>query len=420
MAKANRLFKNAGAMLCIQIASYILPFLVIPYLTRVLGVDTFGAFAFGLALVQLACILTDFGFGLSATYAISRDQDDSNKVNKIVSAVLLCKLILLVLVVFVLALFIQFRDVYPGQDLFFWCLSLPILGQSLQFFWYFQGIEKMGYITIYTIFSRVTYLALVFLLINSAEQLALVAILFGSAQLLGALCGFALMLRQGVRLVNPGMRFTVQMARESADYFWSRAAVATYTAGGAFFLGIFSTSSQVAFYAAAEQLYRGGQQLFQPMSQALFPYMTRTKDISLFKKILWLMITLGVLGVVIGYYISEMVVTLIFGADFLGSVDVLNMFMLIFLLTVPSVLMGYPLLGAFGDTRSANRSVVYAGLIQIVLLGALVIFERYQAMDVVLCILLTEIFVLLYRWRKARILLKTGRLELDETSSIAN
>lgn len=418
MAKSNRLFKNAGAMLCIQIASYILPFLVIPYLTRVLGVETFGAFAFGLAFVQLACIITDFGFGLSATYAISRDQDKPERINQIVSAVLLCKLVLILLVIVALAIFIQVRDVYLEQDLFFWCLILPIIGQSMQFFWYFQGIEKMGYITIYTVFSRLTYLGLIFLLIESADQLALVALLYGSAQMLGAVSGFVLMIKEGVRFVWPGLGFIFSTARESVDYFWSRAAVATYTAGGAFFLGLFSTSSQVAFYAAAEQLYRGGQQLFQPMSQALFPYMTRTKDVGLFKKILLGMVGLGILGVVIGYYISEMVVTLVFGAHFLGSVDLLNMFMLIFLLTVPSVLMGYPLLGAFGDTSSANRSVVLAGVIQIGLLCALVLLERYQAMDVVICILLTELFVLTYRWRKAKRILKTGSLDSSEISNV--
>lgn len=94
----KRLAANTGALF-LQLANYILPFLLIPFLTRTLGVSLYGVVAFGLAIVQLACIFTDFGFSLSATRQIATCSHDKILVKKIVGAVHVCKLLLLIFVV---------------------------------------------------------------------------------------------------------------------------------------------------------------------------------------------------------------------------------------------------------------------------------------------------------------------------------
>lgn len=408
MRKPNSvLFSNTGALLAIQIANYLLPFLLIPYLTRVLGVSLYGVVAFGLAIVQIACIITDYGFSLSATYQIARQQNNRIELQRIISAVTTCKILLLIPVAALLAIFILTQDKYDNYHTFFWLLSIPIIGQTLQPIWFFQGIEKMGCITVYTVISRILYLILVIWLVSTPDDHYLVAVANGAASLIAATIGIGMMLRLGYRPIWCGWNFVKDTFRESTEFFWSRAAVATYTAGGAIFLGLFSSSTQVAYYSAAEQLYKGAQALFSPLSQSLYPHMAKHQNFPLLLKILKAVLAASFLALVVGTFIGPWLITLIFGPGFTETYSILLIFMATFLFSAPSILLGYPLLGALGDSKSANVSVMYAGALQLIFLSACYFLDFDLGWHIALTVLFTEIFVLIYRSKASMRLIKS-------------
>ncbi|MCY1296723.1 hypothetical protein D9M70_461290 [compost metagenome] len=199
-----------------------------------------------------------------------------------------------------------------------------------------------------------------------------------------------------------GWNFIIQTFKESTEFFWSRAAVSTYTAGGAFFLGLTSTPIQVAYYSAAEQLYKGAQSIFSPLSQALYPHMAKHQNLDLFLKILKSVIILSILGLLVGIYVGDFAIELIFGKDFSDCYPVLIIFMITFILTAPSTLLGYPFLGALGNSKAANLSVILAGLIQVVLLAFCYYADMRQATNIAVTVLIVELFVLIYRGWHAR------------------
>lgn len=400
-SRTGSLLSNASALFAIQIANYVLPFLLIPYLTRVLGVSLYGVVAFGLAIVQIACVLTDYGFSLSATFQVAKHSNDKTTLRRIISSVMLCKLGLLIPVILLLCIFIEIQNKYTQYNLFLWLLLLPILGQSLQPIWFFQGIERMTFITIYTVISRILYLGLVIIWVSTPAEYYWVAVANGVASIVAATVGISMMLRLGYWPIWGGWSHLRKTFVDSTEFFWSRAAVATYTAGGAVFLGLASNPMQVAYYSAAEQLYKGAQSLFGPVSQALYPYMAKNRDFPLFFKIFKLAIALCLIGVIVGIFISPWVITMIFGEAFKGSHVILIVFMITFAITTPSTLLGYPFLGALGDNKSANLSVMYAGILQIIILFALYLTGKHEAVSVALSVLGVEFFVLLYRAKKS-------------------
>ncbi|AFY20734.1 oligosaccharide flippase family protein [Pseudomonas sp. UW4] len=400
------LFSNTGALLAIQIANYALPFLLIPYLTRTLGVSLYGVVAFGLAIVQIACIITDYGFGLSATYKIAKQQNNKTELQKTISAVMTCKILLLAPAGVLLATFILAQDKYNQYHTFFWLLSIPIVGQTLQPIWFFQGIEKMACITAYTVVSRILYIALVIWLVSTPDDHYLVAVANGVASIIAATIGIGMMLRLGYSPKWCGWYFVKETFRESTEFFWSRAAVATYTAGGAVFLGVFSSSTQVAYYSAAEQLYKGAQALFSPLSQALYPHMAKHRNFSLLLKILKAVVAASGVALIAGVFVGPWLISLVFGPGFTNSYSILLLFMATFLFSAPSILLGYPLLGALGDSKSANISVIYAGLLQLLLLLTCYLLDFHLGWHIALTVLATEIFVLIYRSKASIKLIK--------------
>lgn len=398
-ARSGRLFHNATALMVLQLANYILPLVLIPYLTRVLGVSLYGVVAFGLAIVQIACVVTDYGFSLSATYQVAKRSEDKPSLRRIISAVMLCKIALLVPVIALLGLFILFQEKYAEYQLFLWLLLLPIIGQTLQPIWFFQGIERMAFITLYTVLSRSLYIGLVIWWVSVPADHYWVAVANGVGSIVAAAIGIGMMLRLGYWPQWCGWGGVKQTFRESTEFFWSRAAVATYTAGGAIFLGLVSTPLQVAYYSAAEQLYKGAQSLFSPVSQALYPHMAKHRNFPLFFKILKVVIILGLVGLVGGVLVGHWAIQFIFGADFKPAYPVLIVFMVTFTITTPSILLGYPFLGALGNSKAANMSVIWAGLVQALLLVVCYFLAFHQAVDIAITVLIAEVFVLVYRAR---------------------
>jgi len=122
----------------------------------------------------------------------------------------------------------------------------------------------------------------------------------------------------------------------------------------------------VGYYAIVEKLFYAFISLGGLVSQTIYPYMSRTKDLKLFKKILLysIVITLPLLLILI--YFNDFFLMMVFGVK---NEMISNIFLIVFsgaLFSIVSSIIGYPLLAAFGYPKYANNSLIYGSLIYIV------------------------------------------------------
>lgn len=392
---------NAGALLIIQLANALLPLALAPYLTRVLGKEGYGLFALGIALIQVATILTDYGFGLSAVYQIARAKQNNGRIRRIAGAVYASKVTICLVIVAGIFVYPLIQYSYSEHRIYFWLLSLSVVGMTLQPVWLFQGIERMRLIAGYVVFSRLSFVALTVLLVKGPDDLERVALFNGLTHIAAAAIALIFVRRSGYWPTWPGMRYTLQILRSSTGFFWSRLAVVSYGAGAILFLGTFSSASQVALYSVAEQFYRGALAVYSPVTQALYPHMARYRDVLLFRKVFKIALVLACLGIASGLMLGKWLIALVFGVDYEQSYIVFVMFMLALAVAIPSILLGYPFLGAMGNASAANRSVLFAGSVQLVTLGVLWIYGWTSALAVVVAVLIAEISALAWRVRYA-------------------
>ena len=157
--------ENFSYLTILQVVSMLIPLITYPYLIRVLGKDTYGLVIFVQAVIGYLVILINFGFNISATKEISINKDNKKKINEIVSSVFILKGGLFVISSLLILIIINTLPQAKEFKILFLLTMHFCLSEWLFPIWYFQGIEKMKYITILNIINRTIFTVLIFFLI---------------------------------------------------------------------------------------------------------------------------------------------------------------------------------------------------------------------------------------------------------------
>ena len=141
VAGNRQVVKNVTWLSVLQVANYLIPLLVIPYIVRVLGVELFGKVSYAQNIISYFTLIVNFGFEYSATRQIAICKDNHDKVRAVFWSVIRQKTVLL-LVAFVglLLLYVSFPKVHDDFRLYGLVFLLNI-GVVLFPTWFFQGIE---------------------------------------------------------------------------------------------------------------------------------------------------------------------------------------------------------------------------------------------------------------------------------------
>lgn len=388
----HRLFKNTAALIIMQLFTYVAPFIVLPYLSRTLGADGFGLMIATLSLTVIANVCTDFGFNLSATYVISRKQNQTRYISKIITAIYALKLALLALVFVAIALYLIFAVNYTPMAIA--AIYLTVFFQAFMSPWLFQGIEKMKLITYSTIASRLVYVVIIFLLVKNKGDYDLALMCNAIATMLACFLANWLIKREGFYLAKPSKRLLKLMLAHSSQFFASRVALQASSSISVLVLNTFVTPAQVGIYGASDKLFNAFKSLINPFSQALYPYMANTGNTKLLFKVTVLLGLAMLVPASIGFYFAEEVITLIYGIDFIESASILRIFIVTGFFAFFSILYGYPAFASIKRVDLANKSVIWGGVAQALLLLGLILLGMVTIMNVAYAVLGSLIIIL--------------------------
>jgi PST family polysaccharide transporter len=274
----KRLFSNFVSLAVLQGANYILPLITFPYLVRVLGVEKFGLLAFATATVTYFQILTDYGFNLSATRDISIHRENKEKVQEIFSSVMIIKFGLLILSFFLLIILILSFDKFR-KDWEIFVLSFGmVVGQVLFPVWFFQGMERMKYITFLNILAKVIFTVAIFIFVREASDYLYVPLLNSLGFIIAGILGLWIVFRDfEVSFKFVGLKELKRQLKEGWYIFISEISGNIYGRGTTIILGFVSNNTVVGYYSVAERVMKAIAGLSQPFAQALYPYVMRTK-----------------------------------------------------------------------------------------------------------------------------------------------
>lgn len=392
---SHRLFKNTSALIIMQLFTYVAPFIVLPYLSRILGADGFGLMVAALSLTVIANVCTDFGFNLSATYLISRKQSQTRYISKIITAIYALKLLLLVLVFAGIAVYLALAVSYTSLAII--AIYMTVFFQAFMSPWLFQGIEKMKLITYSTIASRMMYVVIIFLLVKNKEDYDLALMCNAIATMLACFLANWLIKREGFYLAKPSKRLLKLMLAHSSQFFASRIFYTGSSSFSVLVLSAYMPSGIVGLYGASEKLYKAFKSLIMPISQALYPYMASTGNYRFLLRLIGVLAIAMAVPAYIVYFFSNEILALFFGAEFVAATPILKIFIITGYVGFLSIMFGYPAFSSIKRVDVANKSVIVSGACLLLMLAVGALIGSISAATVAYMVLIAECISLLIR-----------------------
>lgn len=406
----SNLFKNISYLFVLQLFSYVLPLVLIPFLTNNYGIYNYGKIVVAQAMMFYFITFIDFGIHLYAPNLIARISANRQKLSELALSLILLKVILCILGFFLLLIILQLS--FFGEDYKLYLISfIYVVGFSINPIWFFQGIEKMKYITILGVLSKGFIFIITIYFVRPNSEIILYPLINGIVTLFFSLVGLIIIFRKFIDFyLNNILNTTKKIIIDCTPFLVSRLSVTLYTYSNTFLLGVTVGPIIAGYFNIAERIYTVLLQLYQPFIQSLYPYISRTKNIDKFKFISKLLILLNLGMIVFILFFGKTLMYYFFENELVNnSFAILQVLFISLIITLPSVLIGYPLLGGFGYSNYANRSVVFAALFHLIGLFFLWLFNQITAISVAELIIFTQLIDLSYRTYGLK---KTGILKL--------
>ncbi|MFY0610406.1 MAG: flippase [Hyphomicrobiaceae bacterium] len=328
-----RVAKNFLALAVLQGGNYLLPLVLIPFLARTLGLETFGDWVFAVSFVSIFRTLVAYGFDLTATRTVSVHRDNGMLVLQLYAVVITVRFAMLALsyVIFA-ALALTFSNIWNVATLTLLSM-LVLVGEALFPIWLFQGKERMATITQLRLGYRTLFVIAVLLTVRSADDVYFIPLIEAAGSLAtGLLAGWIAFGYGPLKWQRPDISFFKEHVASGGMVCLSSIAVHFYSTINTILLGIFFGPVAVAHFAIAEKIFQAIWGMFGPIGQALFPVLAqmRALDFQSFaraaRRALAVYSTLLILAAVALYVLSGPLVWLVAGEQDLLAQRVLKVF----------------------------------------------------------------------------------------------
>jgi PST family polysaccharide transporter len=369
-----------------------------PVVIRRIGADQFGVISVAQVVMIFLSTLSDYGFNLTATRDIALYKSDRQRVSRIFSSVLASKMILCATTYALLWLLMLTVPLFRAHLLLYHLGFAYVLGQCLLVSWFFQGMERMQYITISTLLSKLVFAVLVILFVRRPEDASLFLLFAGIGNILAgffsillAFLGFELSFRKPLRAD------IVHELREGWQITLSNLSINTYQYINILVLRLFTNDLIVGYYSVAERIFFAIRQVLGIFSQVIYPHvcqLTREgkRQVAAFFKGFYLpFLGMSILGCGIVFLFAPWIISVLMGSR-QAEPPVLLLRILAFIpvivcLNIPA----YQVLLAFDRKSSYLRILGSATVLN--LAANLALCKTLGAIGTTISIGITEIFV---------------------------
>jgi PST family polysaccharide transporter len=262
-----------------------------------------------------------------------------------------------------------------------------IIGQVLFPVWFFQGIEKMRYITILNAVAKSIFALAIFIFVHAPEDLYLVFIFNSVGGIVAGGWAFYLAVHKfGVRFSLQPLERYIYYIKDAWFIFTSRVAVQFYQSFNVIVLGFLASNEIVGYYSIVEKIVRAGGSILVSLPKAFYPHLAKMykESISKFYRLnfqlsLALFVIMVPLAGVVYYYAPEILSLFTGGEPPQIIVTLLHILAPLLAITVYGSHFTN-ILVLLNETKLLNNIIMIAGFLNLILVYGVIYYFKVEGL----------------------------------------
>ncbi len=294
------LFQNLTYISLLEIFIVVSPLITYPYLIKTLGLELYGLVITAQVIASYAIIVVNFGFRSITAKDISIHRDNINKLSEIISSILIIRFILWLFCFVIYFIIISIIPLY-NMHLLLFLLSFGITFNDLLFpQFFFQGIEKMKFITFINIGISSIFIILIFLFIKDPKDYYLVPLFKSIGFIIGGIISlYIIFFKEKLYFKIPKFDTLKIYFKDASSIFATQIISSIKDKFSYILVGTFVGMNDVVIYDLGAKFTTLLTKPGAILSRVLFPKIAKERNFKLFKKSSLIILGLTILAVII-------------------------------------------------------------------------------------------------------------------------
>ena len=282
----KQLIGNFSYITLLEVFLLLAPLITYPYLVRVLGIDNYGLIITAQVLASYASKIIDFGSNRVCAKHVSINRASKAKLSEIVSSVLVVRTVLWIICFAIYMAVVLIVPNYRSYIVLFLCSYFLTLNEVLFPQYFFQGMERMKYISIINIIVKLLFILLVFVLVKNESDMSIVPLMYAIGYALAGIFSMHIIIsRMGLKLYIPSINEMRIYVKDSLPIFATDMICTIKDKLSYFIIGVYCGMGEVVIYDLGLKINGLLIKPTQIVSTVLFPRFAKNRNTKQLKTI---------------------------------------------------------------------------------------------------------------------------------------
>lgn len=367
--------KNFSYLTVMQLFTLLSPLITYPYLLRVIGRELYGSIVFAQTIITYINIFINFGFNLSGTQIISLNRNNPEYISEAVSNIYTSKFLFWLTSIIIYFSVVSFIHIPSESKLLYYISFFLTLNDLMLPIWYYQGVEKMKYITFLNIGVRILFMALIFVFVKDQSDFLLVPFFHS----IGAICAgiaslYIIFKVERVKYQRPTLGSLKKYIVGSFPLFITSVSQSIYVNINKLVVGIVLGMSELAIYDFGEKITTFLKVPVNMIYQATFPKISRERSIIYVNRLMGLSVAIITFIYALIFVMAPYIVYLFWGEIIQQAVTILRIIPAGAVFCCISTFLSGNRLMAWGFKKEYMLVAISSSIIYIILLFVFLMF----------------------------------------------
>lgn len=372
--KSSRIYQGVAYLSIAQYLTYILPLVLFPVIIKALGKSVFGEIIYAQVSVALIGILINYGFDISGVRDTAVIKMSPRKISLIYSEILYVRLSLFLFLFLPFILVLGLTSDIIKDKLLYLLFYLTLFEFIIYPRWLFQGLEKMGQLTVISFITKVFSFVIIILMLKVWKNAWVVPLGYFLGILLGAIPVMIFLKRAGIQLNRPSWIGIFHRFKLGWHVFIATFSVGLYMNATTFIVGLYLPAEAVGSYGIIEKIVRATQNFIKPIADVLYPYFSEKSavlnsydaSVKILIRILLLYSLILVAAIIVLHLLASLIFSYMYGEFNSVMGLMLNVMIFVILFGPLNFVLGNIGLMNLGETRYYSNSVVIVSIVAVI------------------------------------------------------